>query len=69
MVTSARQFASLTEARAALADAIAAVERGMSADIASSDLERAIATLGELDGRCVSEAIVGEIFSHFCVGK
>ena len=46
-----------------------AVKSGMGADVASSDLERAIATLGELDGRRVSEAIVAEIFSHFCVGK
>ena len=69
VVTNARQFAALTEARACVGDAIHAVKSGMGADVASSDLERAIATLGELDGRRVSEAIVAEIFSHFCVGK
>ena len=69
VVTNARQFAALTEARARIGDAIHAVKSGMGADLASSDLERAIAVLGELDGRCVSEAIVSEIFSHFCVGK
>lgn len=69
VVTNARQFAALTEARARLVDAIHAVKSGMGADLASSDLERAIAVLGELDGRRVSEAIVSEIFSHFCVGK
>ena len=69
VVTNARQFAALTEARAAVGDAIHATKSGMGADVAASDLERAIATLGELDGRRVSEAIVAEIFSHFCVGK
>lgn len=69
VVTNARQFAALTEARTCVGDAIHAVRSGMGADVASSDLERAIATLGELDGRRVSEAIVSEIFSHFCVGK
>ena len=69
VVTNARQFAALTEARPCVGDAIHAVRSGMGADVASSDLERAIATLGELDGRRVSEAIVSEIFSHFCVGK
>ena len=32
-------------------------------------LDAAIAALGELDGRSVSEAVVAEIFSRFCVGK
>lgn len=69
VVTNARQFAALTEARTRVGDAIHAVKSGMGADLASSDLERAIAVLGELDGRRVTEAIVSEIFSHFCVGK
>jgi tRNA U34 5-carboxymethylaminomethyl modifying GTPase MnmE/TrmE len=32
-------------------------------------VERAMEALGEIDGRSVSEELVGEIFSHFCVGK
>ena len=38
-------------------------------DIAGMDIEGAIAALGELDGRQVSEEVVKGIFSHFCVGK
>ena len=68
MVTNARQFAALDEAIALITDAIHTAS-GMGADLASSDLERAIATLDELDGKSVSENIVSEIFSRFCVGK
>ena len=69
IVTSARQFASLEEAAALIADAVATADGGMGADLASSDLERAVAVLDELDGRSVSENVVSEIFCRFCVGK
>ncbi len=69
IVTEARQFASLTEAVERIADAVRLVQDGMGTDLAASDLERAVATLDELDGRAVSEDVVGEIFSKFCVGK
>lgn len=69
IVTTARQFASLGEAIDRITDAVAVVKGGMGTDLAASDLERAIAALDELDGRSVSEAVVSEIFSKFCVGK
>lgn len=68
MVTNARQFAALDEAVNLIADAISTA-KGIGADLASSDLERAVSTLGELDGKAVSESVVAEIFSRFCVGK
>ena len=42
---------------------------GFTQDIAGMDMETALMALGELDGRSVSEEIVGDIFSRFCVGK
>ena len=42
---------------------------GFSQDAASSDIERALGAISELDGRSVSEEIVSDIFSKFCVGK
>lgn len=68
MVTNARQFAALDEAVTLIADAISTA-KGIGADLASSDLERAVSTLSELDGKAVSESVVAEIFSRFCVGK
>jgi tRNA modification GTPase len=49
--------------------ALDALEMGLSPDIAGVDLELAMSALSEVDGREVDEAIVSEIFSHFCVGK
>lgn len=69
IVTSARQFAALDEAVSLINDAVTTVNNGMGADLASSDLERAVAILGELDGKSVSENVVAEIFGRFCVGK
>ncbi|MBQ7377101.1 MAG: tRNA uridine-5-carboxymethylaminomethyl(34) synthesis GTPase MnmE [Clostridia bacterium] len=69
ILTSARQFAALTHARAALSDSLRAFASGLPADVASSDLEIALGALSELDGRAVSEEIVSGIFSKFCVGK
>lgn len=68
LVTNARQFAALDEAIKLISDAISTADT-LGADIASSDLERAVAVISELDGKSVSENVVSEIFSRFCVGK
>ena len=69
VIASARQFAALSEARSALVRAQDAFRMGLYADIASSELELALAAFAELDGRTVSDEIISEIFRRFCVGK
>jgi len=69
IVSSARQHAGLLTAREHLSLALDAYLSGLPTDAAASDIERAIAALGELCGKSVSEAIVSDIFSRFCVGK
>lgn len=69
IVSSARQYAALARAHACLGDALTALRGGLPADMYTADLEAALSALGEVDGRTVNEEIVGEIFSHFCVGK
>ena len=69
IVSSARQHASLLRARSFIDTAIEGYALGLPADAASSDIEMAIGAIGELDGRAVSESVVGDIFSKFCVGK
>lgn len=68
LLTNAREFAALDEAVRLITDAISTA-KALGADVASSDLERAVAIISELDGRAVSENVVSEIFSRFCVGK
>ena len=50
-------------------NAIESMKMGFSQDAASSDIERALGAISQLDGRAVSEEIVSDIFSKFCVGK
>lgn len=69
IVANARQHAALVRAVRALEQTVCAFEGGYSEDICCSGLEDAMLALGGLDGRAVSEDIVGEIFSKFCVGK
>jgi tRNA modification GTPase len=69
IVFSARQHAALRNSSDALASAISALESGMPADAVCCEIEAAMQSLGELDGRTVSEDVVSDIFSRFCVGK
>jgi tRNA modification GTPase len=68
IIINARQFSALNKAHNAIDNAITALD-GFTQDIAGFDIEEAISALRELEGRKVSEAIVDEIFSKFCVGK
>ena len=69
VVSNARQHASLIKAKEHAELALNAFCMGFPCDVASSDLELAIGAISELDGRAVSESVVGEIFARFCVGK
>ena len=69
VLSSARQNAALSRALEFTALAIESLNAGFSQDAASSDIERALGAISELDGRAVSEEIVADIFAKFCVGK
>jgi tRNA modification GTPase len=53
----------------ALDRAVAAFESGVTADIAAEELRTALHAAGELQGIDLSESILEQIFSRFCVGK
>ncbi|MCI8387884.1 MAG: tRNA uridine-5-carboxymethylaminomethyl(34) synthesis GTPase MnmE [Clostridiales bacterium] len=69
MILNARQNAVAIRAHGYICSALCALESGLTSDTAGLDLESALAELGELDGRRVTEDIVDGIFHHFCVGK
>lgn len=69
IIWDARRYAAVVRSVSLLEGSLEAVSAGLPLDLSSSDAEAAMALLGELDGRGVSEDIVSEIFSHFCVGK
>ena len=69
IVADARQYTALLRGADALERAIASIAEGVSLDLCCIDIEDAMQSLGELEGREVGEDIVAEIFSKFCVGK
>ncbi len=69
IVFSARQNSNLIRALDLTRSALDSIKAGVGTDAVSSDIERALAEISELDGRAVSEEIVADIFSKFCVGK
>lgn len=69
VVSNARQYAAVCGALEHVKRAEEALAGGFSQDIAGMDLELALSSLGEIDGRAVTGDIVDAIFHNFCVGK
>ena len=69
VISSARQNAALIRAKSVVDAAISAFESSVYSDAAASEVERALSAIAEIDGRAVSEEVVSDIFSKFCVGK
>ena len=69
IISSARQHASLKVCLECVHTALDALVTLDLEDAAASELYRALAALGEVDGASVSESVVKDIFSKFCVGK
>ena len=69
VVADARQYSALLRSIERLDGAIEAIRDGFALDLCCIDAEGAMTELGEINGRNVSEDIVGAIFSRFCVGK
>jgi len=69
IVTNARHYQALTRARDAIARAIAGLDSGLSGDLLDQDIRECLHWLGEITGEITTDNILGEIFSHFCVGK
>ena len=68
-IINARQYSAVCRALESVENALSALNAGFTQDVAGFDMEAAMSALAELDGRSVSEEIVNDIFSRFCVGK
>lgn len=69
VLTNLRQKEAVSRAYEAVSAAAEALREGVTPDAVLSDAELALAALGELLGKNVSEDIINDIFSRFCVGK
>jgi tRNA modification GTPase len=64
-----RQGAALTQAQRALEQVQQTIEGGLPLDFWTIDLRSAIAALGSITGDEITESMLDEIFSRFCIGK
>jgi tRNA modification GTPase len=69
MITNARQENLLREAGRAVADAIAMTKDAEPLELIEVDVRRGYEMLGEIIGETVSDDIISEVFSRFCLGK
>lgn len=68
-LTLARHTRLAREATEALRNAAQAIKDGLPLDLCAVDLNQALLSLGAITGENVSEALLDEVFSTFCVGK
>lgn len=69
VVANERQRRCVDRAVAAIGEALAALAEGQTLDAVTISLDEAEGELLTLTGERVTEAVVDEVFSHFCVGK
>ena len=69
MLFTERQRDSAVRAAGCVEEALGALDSGMTFDAVTVSVEDAVSALLELTGERTTEAVVDEIFSHFCVGK
>ena len=70
IVTSARHYDALQRAHASLLRVLDGLNNGLSGDLLSEDLSLTLDTLAEITGgQITTNEVLGNIFSHFCVGK
>ena len=69
LLTNGRQTDAARRALEAVERAQAALEAGVTPDALLTDVEEAMAALGELTGKTLREDITQRIFDRFCVGK
>jgi len=69
LLTNQRQADAARRGREAVCRARDCLKLGLTPDAALSDVEQALAALGELTGRSITEDVTDRIFSRFCVGK
>lgn len=69
LVTNVRHKSLLEKAEKSLQETTKALALGMPTDLLAIDLKDALQSLGEITGEAVSDDIIDQIFSQFCIGK
>lgn len=69
VVTNARHYEALSNALQAIHRVEQGLQDNLSGDFVSQDLRECIFHLSDIVGEVTTDAVLGNIFSHFCIGK
>ncbi len=69
IITNTRQYSSLKTAEQDIEKAYDALINFLSEDLISIDIKNALESIDEMTGDNISENVIDEIFSRFCIGK
>ena len=69
ILTNARQHDAIRRAYESMLQALQSLQLGLTPDAVLTDIETAMAAMGEVTGATVREDITARIFERFCVGK
>ncbi len=69
VLTNARQFDAIRRAYDSMQRSLQGLQLGLTPDAVLTDVEEAMAAMGEVTGATVREDITARIFERFCVGK
>lgn len=68
-VSNARHYEALVRAEAAILRVENGLQMGISGELLDIDLRDCLNALGEITGKVTSQAVLNNIFKHFCIGK
>ncbi|MFO7616960.1 MAG: tRNA uridine-5-carboxymethylaminomethyl(34) synthesis GTPase MnmE [Bacteroidales bacterium] len=69
VVSNARHYAALVQARTALERTRLSLDTGISGEFLAQDIREALHFLGEITGEITTDEVLGNIFRNFCIGK
>ena len=69
LITNLRHKEALDKAHQDITQVLNALAQNIPSDLVSEDLRACLHHLGEILGEITDNEILGNIFSHFCVGK
>jgi tRNA modification GTPase len=69
IINNVRQANQLNRAKQGLGHVLVGLKRKITYDFLTIDLKDVLDSLGEITGDSISDEIVNDIFSRFCIGK
>lgn len=68
-MTNLRHYEHLVKTSAALDEVLEGLDAGVTGDFLAQDIRLSLYHLGEITGTIVSDDLLANIFSKFCIGK